>query len=391
MLPLPDVVYWPVSIKLQSISSELGVAIIQLLGIPVYLDGNIIDLGIYKLQVAEACSGLRYLFPLMSFGWLFAVLYNGPFWHRVILFSSTIPITILMNSFRIGMIGVLVSHYGIGQAEGFLHAFEGWIIFIACVIVLFIEAWLLQRLAAHPRPVRDIIDIDFDGILGPISKMGKLTASPALIASALTIFAAGAAWQLSAERSSVAVQRLDFNAFPTNIAGWRGTPANLEPDIERVLAADDYLLADYVRDSRTPGVNLFVSFYYTTTQGSGVHSPEVCIPSGGWEVSRWTQIPLSLGSTGSQSFSVNRAIIQKGTDRQLVYYWFDQRGHRLTNDYLAKLYTVWDSLISGRSDGALVRVVTPIAPGESDQLADLRLTEFLKSVLTVLPSYVPQT
>ena len=81
-------------------------------------------------------------------------------------------------------------------------------------------------------------------------------------------------------------------------------------------------------------------------------------PSGGWEVSRWTQSEINLRN--SAPFNVNRATIQKGDDRQLVYYWFEQRGRRMTSDYAAKFYTVWDSIAQGRSDGALVRVTTPI-------------------------------
>ena len=133
MLPLPQVLYLPLSLKLQTISSELGVALISLFGVPVFLEGNVIDLGSYQLQVAEACSGLRYLFPLMSFGFLFAVLYRGPTWHKLVLFFSTIPITILMNSVRIAIVGMLVSFFGTEQAEGFLHFFEGWVIFIVCI------------------------------------------------------------------------------------------------------------------------------------------------------------------------------------------------------------------------------------------------------------------
>ena len=140
MLPLPTVIYWRFSLELQHVSSEFGVSLISMVGVPVFLDGNVIDLGTYKLQVAEACSGLRYLFPLMSFGYLFAILYRGPWWHKLILFLSTVPITILMNSFRIGVIGVLVDRFGIAQAEGFLHFFEGWIIFVACVALLYLEA-----------------------------------------------------------------------------------------------------------------------------------------------------------------------------------------------------------------------------------------------------------
>jgi exosortase len=77
MLPLPSFIYWPLSTQLQLVASHIGVDIIQAMRIPVYLDGNIIDLGLYKLQVAEACSGLRYLFPLMSFGFLFACSTRG--------------------------------------------------------------------------------------------------------------------------------------------------------------------------------------------------------------------------------------------------------------------------------------------------------------------------
>jgi len=112
MLPLPQFIYWKLTIVLQLVSSELGVWFIQLAGVPVFLEGNVIDLGVYKLQVAEACSGLRYLFPILSFSYLFAILYRGPFWHKVVIFLAAAPLTVFMNSFRIGMIGVLVNSLG---------------------------------------------------------------------------------------------------------------------------------------------------------------------------------------------------------------------------------------------------------------------------------------
>ena len=108
----------------------------QLFQIPVYLDGNIIDLGTSKLLVAEACSGLRYLYPLLCLSFLAAYLFQAPIWQRVIVFLSAIPITIAMNGFRIGLVGILVSRWGAEQAEGLLHLFEGWVIFIACAVLL---------------------------------------------------------------------------------------------------------------------------------------------------------------------------------------------------------------------------------------------------------------
>ena len=125
MLPLPGALYYGVSTYLQGVSSELGVYFLDLLQIPVFLEGNIIDLGVYKLHVAEACSGLRYLFPILSFSYIFAVLYRGPMWHKALLLISAAPITIFMNSVRIALAGVVVNNYGLEYVDGFTHFFEG--------------------------------------------------------------------------------------------------------------------------------------------------------------------------------------------------------------------------------------------------------------------------
>src|SRR5215472_4007727 len=126
MNPIPNFFYYNLSAELQLISSQIGVALMRLSGVSVFLEGNVIDLGSYQLQVAEACSGLRYLFPLMTLGVIIAYLFRGPTWMRWLLFLSTVPITIVMNSVRIGLIGVLVDRYGVEQAQGFLHLLEGW-------------------------------------------------------------------------------------------------------------------------------------------------------------------------------------------------------------------------------------------------------------------------
>ena len=129
-LPLPFTLQAMLTIRLQLISTELAEAIIRLFGIPVYVEGNVIDLGIYQLQVAEACSGLRYLLPMFCLSFLVAYLYKAPFWKKALLVVSAAPITIGINSFRIAVTAVLVNLFGTQMAEGFLHEFEGWIIFL---------------------------------------------------------------------------------------------------------------------------------------------------------------------------------------------------------------------------------------------------------------------
>ena len=390
MLPLPQFVFWQMTIFLQLVSSNIGVWFIELMGIPVFLEGNVIDLGVYKLQVAEACSGLRYLFPILSFSYLFGILYRGPFWHKAVLFLMAAPLTVLMNSFRIGMIGVLVNSYGIGQAEGFLHFFEGWVIFGACIGILFLTAIALQRLTPNPMPLADTIDLDFSGFGAQFRRFTGIAASRGLIAGALLSLVVGTAFVLTPERPPQVVPRDSFTGFPRDMGSWTGIMQSLEPDVEKVLGASDYINATYMAAGEKGYVNFFSAWYAKQTEGSGIHSPEVCLPVGGWEVFSLEPATVTIPDTVYGSFEVNRAVIQKGLSKQLVYYWFEQRGKRMTNDYAAKVSVVWDSLTMGRSDGALVRFVTAIEEGETEAEAEARMQRLMAEVLARLPRYIPE-
>lgn len=389
MLPLPQFLYWKLTIFLQGISSVIGVWLVDLVGIPVYLEGNIIDLGVYKLQVAEACSGLRYLFPILSFSYLFAILYRGPLWHKVVLLLSAAPLTVLMNSVRIGVIGVLVNSYGIEQAEGFLHFFEGWIIFMTCIAILFAMAVALQRLTPNPLPLADAIDLDFQGFGGILARLTEIRSSVAGIVAALLTLTVTVLWLTVQPPVPEPVSRDSFALFPRNLGEWSGTRSQLDADIERVLGADDYVNTTYMAAGEAAPVNVFSAFYHKQTEGQGIHSPEVCLPVGGWEIFTFGTHQVSFPDTVYSTFELNRAVIQKGLDKQLVYYWFEQRGKRYTNDFAAKMSVVMDGFTMGRSDGALVRFVTPIGRDETEAEAEARIERMMDEVLPRLPRFVP--
>jgi exosortase D (VPLPA-CTERM-specific) len=391
MLPLPQFLYWKLNISLQFLSSEIGVWALGLTGVPVYLDGNVIDLGIYKLQVAEACSGLRYLFPIMSFSYVFAMLYRGPLWMRLALLVAAVPLAVGMNALRIAAIGVMVDRYGIAQAEGFLHVFEGWVIFLACIAMLFLLVLGLQRLTGDRRPLGDAIDLDFSGLGGQVARVLTLPASRGLIAAALLTATLSAAWALAPRQVAETAPREPFVLFPHQIGAWTGTPMTLDPAVARALGSDDYLSAYYRDPAEAEGVDLFLSYYRSQTEGAAIHSPEVCLPAGGWEVSAIETLRLDLPGTGFGPLTLNRAVIQKGLDKQLVYYWFEGRGRHLTNDFAAKFYTMADSITRGRTDGGLVRVITPIdAAAGGEDAADARLQAFLGQSLDRLPPFLPE-
>ncbi|MCB2135419.1 MAG: VPLPA-CTERM-specific exosortase XrtD [Rhodobacteraceae bacterium] len=389
MLPLPQILYWKLTIFLQWLSSAIGVWFVSLAGVAVYLEGNVIDLGVYKLQVAEACSGLRYLFPILSFSYLFAILYRGPFWHKLVLLLSAAPLTVLMNSVRIGVIGVLVDRYGIEQAEGFLHFFEGWVIFVICVLILFGLAILLQRTTPTPLALADAIDLDFQGFGGILARVLAIRPSLALAAAVLLTGAVSAGWATLPAQQVGAIDSDPLTLFPRQLDRWQGFTTRLEPDIERVLGADDYLNAFYQSPDEREIVSFFVAYYEKQTEGQGIHSPEVCLPTGGWEVFSLAEAPLDLTAEGYGRFNANRAVIQKGLTKQLVYYWFEGRGKREANDVRAKLSVLKDSLTLGRTDGALVRYVTPIRADETEADAEARLKRFMSLSLKPLPRFVP--
>ena len=390
MLPLPGFVAFKFTIFLQTISSEIGVWFVALMGVPVYLEGNVIDLGVYKLQVAEACSGLRYLFPILSFSYLFAILYRGPLWHKLVLLLTAAPLTVLMNSFRIGVIGVLVNSYGIEQAEGFLHYFEGWVIFGACIAILFLMAVAMQRLTPDPKPLSEAIDLDTTGFGAIATRITGIRASRGLAIGALLTLAVSGAWALQQGNKPAPLDRDPFSLFPRQIGEWTGNFSSLTPGIEQELAATDYIAASYSHPAESEPVALFSAFYARQTDGSYIHSPEVCLPGGGWEIYRFETMLVDMEETGYGLFEVNRAVIQKGLAKQLVYYWFEQRGKRMTNDFTTKMSVVYDSLMINRTDGAIVRYITPIRGNEPQGAADARIQRLMRESLPKLPRFVPE-
>lgn len=388
MIPLPSFFFTNLSSKLQLISSELGAAFIRLFGISVFLEGNVIDLGGYKLQVAEACDGLRYLFPLLTLGFLMAYFYKGAVWKRVFLFFSSIPITVFMNSFRIGTIGVMVEHWGIGMAEGFLHEFQGWIVFMASAALMFAEIAVLNVIGHESGGWRQLFGIEFPAPT-PQGVPRRRRAIPRSFVAACTLLAGFAALSMILPRpGEIAPRRTAFVDFPLELGPWRGRPDSLDGIYIDALKFSDYLLANYTNDSGAD-VNVYMAYYNSQRKGEAVHSPRACLPGGGWQLSEFDQYTIPGVQINSRPLRVNRTLIALGDQRELVYYWFEERGRVITNEFMVKWYLFWDALTRHRTDGALVRLITILPPGGTAADADRRLADMAARVAPILNRYVP--
>lgn len=388
MVPLPNYFLRELSQLLQLVSSRLGVEIIRLFGISVFLEGNVIDLGAMKLQVVEACSGLRYLFPLMTLGFIATYFYQEKFWKRALIVLSTIPITVLMNSVRLGLIGVTVEYWGKSMAEGVLHDFEGWFVFMVCTGAILLEMWLVTVFSRPRRPLREVFGIDPPAPTPAGARRDMRTLPRPYVVALAAIAAAAVATSFLPGFTNEKPQRRDFQEFPLEIGKWRGRTSKLESIYLNELRLDDYILADYV-DASSRAVNFYVSYYASQANGNSAHSPRACIPGDGWEISDFSSRQLDDVKVAGKPVRVNRAVIQKGEHKQLVYYWFQQRGRVVTDEYAVKLYIFWDALARNRTDGAMVRLVAPLVPGESIEAVDARLNAFAAEMMPRLDAYIP--
>ncbi|HTU65464.1 MAG TPA: VPLPA-CTERM-specific exosortase XrtD [Steroidobacteraceae bacterium] len=385
MIPLPAFFNNSLSLQMQLVSSAIGVWFIRLAGISVFLEGNVIDLGSMQLQVAEACDGLRYMFPLMTLAFVMTQLFRAPLWQRIVLFVSSVPIAILMNSFRIGAIGITVEYWGPKMAQGLLHEFEGWVVFMFSTAALLGVAALLARLGPQRLSLRDA----FAAPAAPAQPAPGPARQPlpaSFVGASILVAVAALAQLALPTRVESIPSRASLVDFPTHLGEWNGNRESMAGVFQDALQLDDYLLADY-RDSAGEPLNFYVAWYDSQRAGRSVHSPRACIPGGGWIIRSFER--RAIPDVNGRTLDTNRVAIELDGQRQIVYYWFQQRGRQLTNEYLVKWYIFWDALTRNRTDGALVRVVVPVANGTDEAEADRRVARFAAKAMPVLTGYVP--
>jgi EpsI family protein len=213
--------------------------------------------------------------------------------------------------------------------------------------------------------------------------------SHARFALALILMLVTALFLQARNRGEVFPSRKPLAQFPEQLGNWSGTDVEITKDIRDILGPGDFLLRVY-RDQqeRLPNTDIFVAYFPSQRAGDTIHSPKNCLPGAGWTPIDSARVSLSVN--GHAPFPVNRYVIAKGGDRLLVLYWYWAHDRAVASEYWAKIYLVTDSIRMNRSDGALVRLTTPMDPGESVANAMTRLTPFAGQVVPLLNQYIPQ-
>lgn len=382
MFPFPNFINNKLTFQLKLISSKIGVLMMQVLGMSAYREGNVIDLGFTQLQVVDACSGLRYLFPMIVLSILITYFYHGKLWKKIFLVASSIPWTIFSNSLRIALTGILSEKFGSAVIEGFFHDFEGWLIFMFTLVVLLAEIWILNRIFPEPsareNEGNETLKYEEKEKVGAHPGKGFILSTVFLGITLLMSY--GIEF-----REAIPIAK-PFDQFPMGIGNWVGARQFMEERFITELDLSDYIMADYRTDSGKD-VNFYVAYYETQRKGESIHSPASCLQGSGWVFQQAGKTDVDLDNAGKMP--VNRALIEKKPFRQLSYYWFPCRGRILTNVYELKIYNFWDALTRQRTDGALVRLITQIYPDEEVADAEKRIRQFTRDVVPVLNQFLP--
>jgi EpsI family protein len=181
------------------------------------------------------------------------------------------------------------------------------------------------------------------------------------------------------------VPRQTLRELPNNLANWSGEDRPIPDQVLRTVGVTDYANRVYYDSSGAP-VMLYIGYYGSQRTGDTIHSPKNCLPGSGWDPIESRHASISI--PGGHDIIVNEYAIQKDLDKELVFYWYQSRGRVIADEYSGKFWMMVDAIYRNRTDGSLVRVMTPINDGEAK--AHTRLVEFTQLAYPQIDALLPK-
>ena len=385
MIPIPTLIINRVTFPLQLLASKLASVLLEGVGVPVLREGNMITLAAMQLDVVEACSGIRSLLTLVTLAIIYGYLMETRIGVRVLLACSAVPIAVAANSFRIFGTGLLVQYGHADEAEGFYHALGGLLIFAVALIMLFAVHRVISVIwKSSPAAPRNVAHVEEQPVREIRMKAGSFRFG--IVAVPMLATAIGLQSHSSTE---IIAPHAPPSSLPSQIDDWKGTDGVLDQATLDILGHPDYVVRDYENASQPQTwINLYVAYFPSQRAGDTIHSPDHCLPGAGWIPT--SREVIQLTRPDGSSFPVNRYVVAKSGERQLVLYWFQAHGRAVASEWQAKYYLISDSIRMNRSDGGLVRLITPMMEGESSDAAQARLMKLGSQILPRLDSVIPR-
>jgi len=388
MVPLPNLILQRITFPMQMLASKVSTFMLETVHVPVLREGNIIKLAARPLYVAKACSGINSLLSLLTLSIIYGYLMEDRRWVRTVLACAAVPIALADNSFRIFVTALLVQYWNPDKAEGAFHEVQGLLTFIGSLALLF-GLHSLINMVWKKTPENELKAMQTrEGATRPRGHGPVSASSLRFLIPALLMLATAVGLEAHSQ-NEVSPPRQLLAALPAMIGGWNSTEVPLDDQTLEVLGHGDFLDRDYENASVAQSeVDLLIAYYPSQKLGDSPHSPEHCLTGAGW-------IPIQrevveLKSPDGTSFPANRQVVSQGGDRLIVLYWYQAHGRTVTSEYRLKYHLISDSIRMHRSDGALIRLMSPMYKGESAEAAQDRVMQFGNHLLPLLDNYIPR-
>ncbi|MBF0413341.1 MAG: EpsI family protein [Desulfamplus sp.] len=382
MIPLPNILDRTIGVFLKSLSSQLGGITLRYLGYSVHVSGNIIDLGITKLQVVDACSGLRFLFPLIALGIIYSYFFEKVMWKRILCVVATIPIAILSNVLRIVITGILTYRYSSKMAEGFFHDFQGWTIFMISFLFLFVFGRCLRIFPSKAIEIKEKIKTDIH------NKPQKPRNSGAILMSlSLLLIVAGFSWSTSI--MPPILLKGGIANFPLSFSDWKGQQQIVEPEIIEASGAEESFSGFY-QNKTFETVSLYMGYRSSAflENTNFFHSPTVCLPSSGWKTIEQTKHIIKNISIFT-TLAVTKIVMSDDMGNQhLVYFWFQTKDKATHDKNINRFHLAIHAIKRDNTHDLFIRQITKIKDNETIQSAEERLDKFAKEMITPLNEFL---
>lgn len=404
-IPIPQIVFNSIALPLQILASKLAVLAIRVIGVPSLRNGNVIDILPFgatqsvSLEVVEACSGIRSLMTLVTLALVLVYFTRNDSMGRggrisdlfrsrdiqraFLLMLSAVPVAVVTNAARVAITGYLTYRIGKQSAEGALHEALGYSVYLISLgLLIAINSFVRKKLSSRTGTTVD------ESTSAQRSVAQHIAASSARFATVIAIIVFSAAtvnWL--GMRGEARVERRPLAELPSTLGEWRqkGVETRFDKQTESVLRATDYTMRDYLLNGRS--ANVYVGYYESQKSGATYHSPKNCLPGSGWVMKEPELVEISTPS--GKKLTVNRFIIESGSYRAVMLYWYQGRGRVESSEYTDKLNTIWDSFWKSRTDGAMVRVMTAVDsknPEESHKSAE----NLAANLADQLGSFIPE-
>jgi EpsI family protein len=399
MVPLPIALYSKIASPLQLFASKVASALMTATGLPVLCEGNKMTLpGGLQMFVAEACSGMRQLTGFLALTAAVAYWTKRPPWYRVMIVISALPIALSANIARVMLTGYIMHFVNPRFALGTYHTVEGLLMMAFGLLLLQAECWVLDQICQMKLHHRAAMSLEADSWRHGLGRTafnltvrGKDSLMSQLKRAAIcgVILANGIVAQAALEtinRTERPELRLPLKSIPLDLGEWTGRDLTVDAKIIEQAQTTEYLSRTY-ENRNNPGLSLRLWINYSRQGDNLRHTPEICLPSSGWNKIE-SQTHTFLVPVGQhRSITITRLGYGRDELVEHVGFWYYIFGEGKLENYVRRL-PITSRSSHGRTTRGSSMTVEVFYPGEIDPEGD-GLRDFARELLEALQGILP--